>query len=519
MNFASLLDVHARSRPSDIALYDTSEGRDYTWGGLQAEVNGLGNSLVELGVRREDRVGILMYNSSDFLLAFLAAMKLGAVPVPLNVRWSRTDIEFVLEDSGATLVFCGPGLVSTATFLLERGIVNCVISADESERDVLPVAGAFLQRDLIVAGGDIFDACPRQNSDIADITYTSGSTGSPKGVIHHHGYHFANFLSLAEHCRLGNQDVGLALSPLFHQSGQMVWSIAHGLGGPLVVTPRWDVERFLASIESYQVSYMHLITTVLIDVVNNPETVTSAYDTSSVKVTLSGGGTASAEQLEQYEERVGGVLCGGYGRTEGGFCWETPVKDVRRLGRNGRPLGNNADVRIVRTETRDDVGTGETGDILMRGDGVSPGYWSRPELNSQVFDADGWMRTGDVGYWDEEGHLYFEGRRDQMIKTGGENVYPADVENTLLQMPEIAEVAVVGVPDERLSERIVALVVARDSSLTADLVKQWGRRNMTGFKRPRTVVMIKHLHRLGSQKLDYAWAKQVAAEHVGSEDS
>jgi acyl-CoA synthetase (AMP-forming)/AMP-acid ligase II len=512
VNFAALLDFHARSDPDALALVDDPTGRNWSWAELLDAVIGAQRGLAGIGIEPGDRLGLATYNRPEFVILLLAALRGGVIPALFNVRWGETELGLAIED-------CAPKAVLAEPTLAES-VVDRAIADRDCRLLVVPEDGAAWASgdlaDILLPGEDA--ATPpvgRGDEDLAEIMYTSGSTGRPKGVLLHHGLHFANALSLQERLLLKRQDVGLVVCPLFHLSGRVVWEMAMGAGGPLVIGRRWRKDEFARLLREHRVTYTHIITNAINELAKDEEV--DAGDT--LRVTLFGGGQTAEQQAVSYEQRFGGVLCSGYGRSEGGYSWELPDRAVRQINRNGLPLAGTAEIRVVDPDGVA-VEAGRAGEIRMRGDGVARGYWERPDLDADAFDEAGFMRTGDVGTFDRDGYLTFEGRIDRMIKTGGENVHPTEVEEVLLRMPAVVAAAVVGMDDERLSERITAAVVVRDAGTDGPLIDDWCREHLTGFKRPRQVVLFDEMPELGSGKIDFRAVKEMLerADQVGADE-
>lgn len=509
MNLAGLVEIHARSRPEHPAIHGPAS--TLSWKEVSRESGRLAAGMAACGVREGDRVAFLLTNSVEAVLCYIAAWKLGAIAVPLNTRWGKSDYEFVVRDIEPSMFLAEKSFLGAVPELTGDCELVVVATADDepyTDSEVKTFASLKASEPLRIP-------CSLQSNAVSDITYSSGTTGEPKGVLHTHGYHLATGLGLADYFSLDQDDVGCALSPLFHVSGQTVMGISLALGTALVVLPRWEMKAFLKAVEQHSVSYMHLITTVLSDIVSSYRSGTDAppFDTSSMRVTITGGGSSSHQLLEDYETVVGGWACEGYGRTEGGQSWN-PASELRRRGSNGLVLKSACDIEVRAPDSNHPLPAGETGEIWVRGDAVSIGYWNRPDLNEGLL-SEGWMATGDSGRFDEEGFLYFEGRVDHMIKTGGENVYPAEVESVLLDMPGIEECAVVGVADDRLGQRVGVVVVSRDSSLTASDVVDWARERLPGYRRPRAALVTDSpLPKLGSQKVDYKAAAELLQRSI-----
>lgn len=516
MNFAFQLDLHARSDPDALALVDDPTDRRWTWSQLLADVAGAQEGLGRLGLGVGDRIGLLLHNRPELIILFVAALRAGIVPVLLNVRWSADELRLALDDAEPEALVCERTLADDVGVPATRGL-GCRLIAGPAdggsdpgslESAQAPSGAIDLAEVLRPASGPVPPPRARSLEDLAEVMYTSGSTGRPKGVLHHHGHHVANSLSLIDHFELRRQDVALVPFPLFHQSGQVIWSVAFALGGPVVLMRRWRGANFARIVEAHRVTYTHLITTAVTELAATDD---HGRDTSSLRLTLYGGGSTSADLAHAYERSYGGVLCSGYGRSEGGYSWEPPDRERRRFDRNGTPLRGTAELRVVDVETGVPCPTGNVGEIRVRGDAVARGYWRRPDLDRSAFDDEGFMRTGDLGVLDADGYLTFKGRADGMIKSGGENVYPSEVERVLLSMPAVAAAAVVGVPDPRLGQRIAAVVVPGEEATSVEAVDAWCRARLSGYKRPRSIVLVDAVPMLGSGKVDYAAVARLLA--------
>src|SRR5664279_4744718 len=270
----------------------------------------------------------------------------------------------------------------------------------------------------------------------------------------------------------------------------------------------------LRTIEDHHVSYMHMITTLMVDVVKLDPDVFMNVDTTSMRQTWCGGGAMSPDMIGEYERKVGGLVCEGWGRSEGGLSWNPPQVDRRLLGSQGRLMDQIFAMKIVDVEGHE-VPVGQTGEIVARGDTVITSYWRRQDLDAALFDDEAWLRTGDAASLDEDGFLHFQGRIDHMIKTGGENVYPAEVEEALLDMPGVQDAAVLGTPDERLGQLVTAVVVPLDDAISSDAVEEWGRKTLAGYKRPRRVIVVEAIPRLANEKVDYPQVRRMLEATAG----
>lgn len=500
MNFTAAFDLHARSTPEKHAI--VYNGEPWTYAEIQGYSEQFASFLTEQGVRPGDKVPLYMANTPEYVVAFFGCLRHGAVPVPINERLQTQKIDFILEDVAADVALIRPAsatTLDTSELAIERVYE---FGAPEGERTRSRDAIAEFLDEYEPSSGSI----DRSNDEIANIMYTSGTTGNPKGVIWQHGYHHALGMGRADHFDLTQSDVFLVVSPTYHLSGHGVLSLAAFIGGTAVLLEEWDSDQFLRAIGDHDVSVVHVVSTVLIDLLEKHETLAEEHDVDSLDIVLTGGGSISSDQIRAFEETFGATICEGYGRTEGGTSFNAP--DERKLGSNGLPMRGINEMKIVDIDERDEVPPGTEGEIMVRGEGVTIGYYDRPELNDEVFTDDGWMHTGDRGYIDEDGFLHFTGRLDHMIKTGGENVFPREVEETLQSIDGVAETAVVGLPHERWGEVVTAAIVREDDSLTKEQIKEYCRSSMAGFKTPREIHFLDSLPKQGSQKVDQQSVKR-----------
>jgi len=488
VNFALFLELKARGTPDGLALVDRRHR--LTWGEFDAAANRFANLLRAGGLGRGDRLALYLPNRVELAIAFMGALKSGIIAVPLNWRFQGPDLDRVIDH-------CEPGCVVTTeerapTIARRRSFLFLTVGAEAG-------AGSFWRRLEEFAPESPIIGC--QNQDIANLLYTSGTTSLPKAAIHTHGMRVSVASAMADCFELSSRDVGLAVSPMFHTSGMSVFSNCVFAGCPLIMMDHWDLPEFLATIEAERVTFMHLIATIIVDIARAPDAV-FANHRPSVRFTWGGGHTADPSVFETFERRVGGILVQGYSRTEGGLTYNPLDRTRRRFDAHGTPNRNSSEIAVFDLATKRRCPTGEIGEIAVRGDGVSPGYWDGRFIRTVRPYEDGWQPTGDLGVLEPDDTLRFLGRDDQMIKTGGENVYPDEVTAILLAIPRVADAVVVGLPDARLGQRVGALVVPADPALSKREVDQACRTALSGYKIPRTIVFAKSLPQLGSQKVD-----------------
>jgi long-chain acyl-CoA synthetase len=495
MNFGRVLDLAARNDPGATAVGD--EERELTFGGLRAEANAFANAIEALGVEADDPVAIYAENSVTFVAAYFGIMRRGAVPFLVNRRFSERELAHVFDDAGAVAV------VTTATHAAEIPALD----TDRLEHVVVDgdtdVGRSYAE--LVSGGAETYTPAPRQDDDLTELLYTSGTTGLPKGVKHTHGNVRASAEAVAEYRHLDRHDVALTVTPCFHVSGLFLTvTPAASVGAENRLLAGWDPEAALAAVEAHDVTYTFMVPSQLIDLLNFEGR--AAYDTGSLSVVGTGGAPVPRARAERFEETFGCRVVEGYGLTETGLTVTTPLDLPRKFGSTGLPGEMDmADTRIVDPETGEPVDTGERGEILQAGDVVAPGYIGLPEKTAESFvefDGQRWLRTGDVGRIDADGYLFVEDRLDDMILTGGENVYPNEVEDVCYEIEGVAEAAVVGLPDERWGERVTAIVVPSDEGATVEDVVDGCRAKLADYKVPRRVEFVAELPTTSTLKVD-----------------
>ncbi|MFF4508749.1 class I adenylate-forming enzyme family protein [Streptomyces sp. NPDC001401] len=476
MKFASLPDRRAELDPQGAAV---SDGRQsLTNAQLLSGVLRTARQLHDLGIGPGDVVALKLTNRAEFVLLLFAAWRLGATITPVNP--SMTDVEVVrqLKDSDARLLVVEDGSQTTA------GLATLTVG--ELREHQAPE----------------WDQAPRLDSSaLALLIYTSGTTGVPKGVMLDH----ANIDAMAEMGRqaleLGPSDRCLLILPLFHVNGIVVSILTPLLAGASVVIAgrRFDPHHFFDLVEQERPTFFSAVPTIYSMLAALPDDVRP--DTSSVRFAVCGAAPASAELLTRFEARYGFPLVEGYGLSEG-TCGSTinPVAGPRRAGTVGLPFPGQ-EIRILDADGTE-AAPGTDGEVVLRGPNIMRGYLGRPDDTARVV-VDGWLHTGDVGHLDAEGYLTLVGRSKDMIIRGGENIYPKEIEDVLASDPSVLEAAVIGVPDEKWGEVVVAYVQPRPgSTIDPAALKVLCARSLTGFKRPASYVVVEAIPKNAVGKID-----------------
>jgi fatty-acyl-CoA synthase len=471
----------ARRAPDAPALAFEQDRR--TFGELEERSERLAAALGARGVEPGDHVAMLQYNGIEFVEAFLAIQKLGACAVPVNFRLSREEVDYVLADSGATLAIADPELAPRA------GAVETIVVGPDYEQ---ALAAAPEERGAHEVMGE----------DLAFLMYTSGTTGRPKGAMLSHQNLVVNTTNWLYEVGARPDDVWLSGLPLFHIGGlNGILPFLH-LGALAVIEPSggFDPAQSIARLARDHVSMCFFVPTQWQEICAHPDVAT--VDSERLRKAMWGASQAPLPTLELLAATFPSVeIVNAFGQTEmsSNTCFLRGEDAIRKMGSVGRPaLGVEA--RIV-DESGEDVPAGEVGEIVYRGPTVMQGYHGKPEATAEAF-AGGWFHSGDLVREDEQGFIYVVDRLKDMLISGGENVYPAEVERALIEHPAVAEVAVVGVPHPRWVETPLAVVVAAPGSEVseADLI-EYCRERLAGYKKPSAVVFVDILPRNAAGKV------------------
>ncbi|MGC0398997.1 fatty-acyl-CoA synthase [Streptomyces sp. SAI-126] len=475
----------ARKTPHRTALIhgDTT----VTYAELHTRVTRLAHALRARGIRRGDRVAYLGPNHPSYLETLFAAGTLGAVFVPLNTRLAGPEIAYQLSDSGARALVYGPSHAGLVAGLPGSTDVRTYVEV-----------GAEYEGLLTESPTDPVDE-PVTPDDTCIIMYTSGTTGRPKGAMLTHGNLTWNAINVLVDTDLIADERALVSAPLFHTAGLNMLTLPVLLkGGTCVLVEAFDPDATFDLIEQHRITFMFGVPTMFEQVARHPRW--AGADLSSLRILTCGGSPVSTPLIAAYQER-GLTFLQGYGMTEAspGTLFLDAEHAIGKAGSAGVPHFFS-DVRVVRPDLTP-VDIDETGEVVLRGPHVMPGYWGLPEETAASF-ADGWFRSGDAARVDEDGYVFIVDRIKDMIISGGENIYPAEIEDLLLGHPDIAECAVIGVPDDKWGEVPRAVVVPREGH-TPDpdevLASLSGR--LAKYKIPKSVVIADELPRTASGKL------------------
>lgn len=499
-NVGGWLDRWARAAPERLAVVDAS--RRLSYAELAARAAAFAGWLRTAGIVRGDRVALLLANRSAYLEAVFACARIGAIAVPLNARLAPPELAHLLAD-------CAPRVL-----LIEHDLAGLADAAARSLGESAPLrltAGGNpdAYEDALVSRDAPPDVEPVSGEDPMLLMYTSGTTGQPKGALLPHRKTLFNSLNAALFFELTAHDRVLVPLPLFHSFGLAILSIpALYAGASLWLERGFDPVALWRRVAQERISYLGAVPTMLRglrDALDAGEM--GATDTSSLRFLFSAGAPLAVELIRDFERR-GLVVKQGFGQTETSIlCCLDAADAQRKAGSVGKPVFH-ADVRIVRTSTLtrppsawEDCGVGEAGEIVVRGPITMLGYWRQPDATRETLRGE-WLRTGDLATADAEGFFTLVGRARELYISGGENVYPAQVEAAYAGHPAIREIAVVGVPDERWGEAGRAYVVlAEGAALDEGALRAWGAERLARFKLPREFVPVASLPRTVTGKI------------------
>jgi fatty-acyl-CoA synthase len=478
----------AHDRPEAVAI--RFAGESMSWASLHARVGRLAAGLAGLGVGKGDRVVILMTNRPEFIEVMLAVNAAGAIAVPVNFRLAGEEVAYILSDSGAALIVTDTGLAPLATAASAAAPVPVVVAGTESYQA------------LLHAGDDGPDVLVDER-DVALIMYTSGTTGRPKGAMLTHLNLLMQAITTIRTTRLHDDDhVNLLNVPMFHIAG--VGNVAPSMiiGRPTVIMPTapFDAGATLAVIEAEEVTELFLVPAQWQVLCAHPD---ATRRTGSLRTILWGAAPATVTLLETMHTTFPSAeIVSVFGQTEmSPVTTFLPGADaVRKIGSVGKPVPTIA-TRIV-DDRMNDVAPGEVGEIVYRGPTLMAGYWNNPAATREAF-AGGWFHSGDLVRADDEGFLFVVDRKKDMIISGGENIYCAEVENALSAHPAVADIAIIGAKHERWGETPIAVVVPVDRAAPPSLddLAAWSRDRLASYKRPTGIVILDQLPRNAAGKV------------------
>jgi fatty-acyl-CoA synthase len=487
--------MRQRSRRSPHRRAITFEGTTINYGEFQDRIDRTATVLRDCGVREGDRVGYLGFNHPALLETLFAAARLGAIFVPLNFRLTSSELEFIINDAGCRTIVADSDHTEILDSVRDSLCIRHWLSIETDSAN---------WTDLIAARESAapIGATPFIDSEsVAVIMYTSGTTGLPKGSMLTHANIWWNNSNMTNTVDLLEDDVSLVFAPLFHIGGlNVITLVSMQRGAEIVIHRHFDPDRALEDIPKYGVTTIFGVPAMFLFISQVPAF--GNADLTSVRLLVCGGAPVPEPLMKVYASR-GIPISQGYGLTETSpsVAFLTNEFGITKIGSAGKsPLFSELKLVDDAGNTISDPGT--IGEICAQGPNIMKGYWNRPEATAEAIDENGWFHTGDVGYLDNEGFLYITDRIKDMVISGGENVYPAEVENALYEHPSIVEVAVVGLPDERWGEAVTAVVVMKDGEqLELDELREFADDKLARYKLPTRLLTINEIPRNASGKV------------------
>lgn len=477
----------AELSPDKIAFVEEATGRRLTFRAFNARADRFAEALGRLGVQAGERIAVMCHNGATFFEILMGCAKAGVILVPLNWRQTPAELAPIVADCGASLLFHDEATADLAAALAQAAPLR-------------PVSFAAYEALLAESSGAPAGAAAWPTGRVWYLLYTSGTTGRPKAVIQTVGMALANAVNVQQAVSLTEADSTVNFLPLFHTAGINLHTLpVHLAGGTVHILPKFDVDAVMRLIESGRITLFFAVPAIYQALSLHPAFATT--DFSRLRNCGCGGAPLSDTLIRAFLAK-GVAVCNGMGMTETGptvFIMD-PAHAARKIGSVGKPQ-ILADVRLVDADGND-VPDGERGELLFRGPAVTPGYFNNPEATAAAFTADGWLRSGDVGRRDADGYYFIVDRIKDMYISGGENVYPAEVEAVLADHPAVLEAAVVGVADERWGETGHAVVRLRPGhAASADELRRYAREKLAAYKVPRHITLTDDFPRTAAGKV------------------
>ncbi len=482
------------------AIAQVFEGKETSFATLHAQSNQVAQGLIADGCQPGARIGFLGKGSDRYFQMLHGAFKAGSVVVGINWRLASPEVTYVLNDSQTEIIFVGAEFYE---------LVETVLADSPSVRKVIALDGGHASWESFDEWRDKFPAedpqLPQSGDDDVIQLYTSGTTGHPKGVQLTNDNYLSVFHqgAAAGWADWERGDVNLVCMPLFHVAGVNIGLIGNAQGCKNVILKDVDPSVILSLIQDYRINIAFMVPAVILMMLQAPTIETA--DLSSLKQVIYGASPIAEDVLRRAQDRFGCDFIQVYGLTEttgAGTYLPPEAHDPARGKLRSCGLPNpGMEVAIIGDDGQP-VAQGAVGEIMIRGGAIMKAYWNRADATAEAIDADGWFKTGDAGYLDEEGYVYIHDRVKDMIVSGGENIYPAEVENALFGHPSVADAAVIGVPDDRWGEAVKAIIVRKPGEAAdAGAIIQWAKTQIAGYKVPKSIDFIDALPRNPSGKI------------------
>ncbi len=498
LNLSVILEDSTRNYPTKPAF--TFMDTTLSYAQVNGAANMVANGLKAKGIKAGDKVALSCFNLPYFPIIYFGILKAGAVVVPLSVLLKKDEIEYHLTDSEAKAYFCFMGSPDLPMGEMGYSAFNNVDTCEHffmiMPKPEMPssIAGTETLGSMMSGQSPLFETFPTEAEDTCVIIYTSGTTGRPKGAELTHSNLLLNAIVSRDLMNSVPEDVQLIVLPLFHIFAMTVLMNA-GLyqGVSSILLPRFDAETVFALMQQHKVTLFAGVPTMYWGLVNYTE---PKFDYDSIaknlKICASGGASLPVKVIEDFEKRFNVPIIEGYGMSEGSpVVTFNQLKFGRKPGSIGKPVWG-VQVKLVDTEGVE-VPVGEKGELLYKGHNVMKGYYKKPEANAETL-KNGWLHSGDIAVKDEDGFFYIVDRTKDMIIRGGLNVYPREVEETMMKHESVSLVAVIGIPHEEMGEEVKAYVVLKEGhSITEEILMMWTKENIAAYKYPRHIEFLNAL--------------------------
>ena len=488
-------------------------GKEYSFNEIWELSSKLADAFEKLGVNKGDRIGTLLPNSIQQILAYFAVSRLGAIMVPMNVMYKERELSYLISDSTPKIMVVWDLLYQLIKPLKSKlGIEHVIVTNLKEFAGKREMSAPFnipkteisdaLGLKKLIDNASLFNkkVSIDAENDLQMILYTAGTTGWPKGVMLTHYNFVSGILITVATLGIRSDDVNLVLFPMFHISGYMMLLLPTLYkGGKIVLSCKFDAGEYLDLMETYKVTTFVAPATVYIGFMNHPSF--NKRDLSSLRMVSNGGMPISYELQKKWYEATRVELLNGYGLTETVAAVTASLPNKKNIKSIGVVMGHEAKIVDENGET---VPIGEIGELLLRGPQIMKGYWNKPDETEKVFTEDGWFRTGDAAYMDKDGFIYFVERIKELIVASGYKIVPSEVESVILEHPYVKEAAVIGVPDPYRGETVKAFVVLKDEykgKLTEEDITKWCKERMAAYKYPRIVEFVDDLPKSQAQKV------------------
>jgi len=497
LTLSDLLERDAKLYPEKIAI--VYKDMKLSYGQLQKRVNTLAHAFLRMGLKKGDRIAFLLENCPEFVEISLATAKIGAVAVPLNFRLSPKELSYIINNSGASLLILEDKYKETIGMIQpELDGIERFICVGKGER------GRINYEQLMMDSQEFRGEIRTHEDEIAFLLYTGGTTGKPKGVMVSHRNLISLAITMAIESQLYAEDVGLVITPLFHAASAWTMLVTLFLGSTLVISRGFSsAEATLEMIQNERVTFSMMMPIILNELVKIEDF--SRYDLSRFRRILTGGAPTNAKVMKELMERMDCGIWTGGGQTEGGILSSIRLEEylsqenLEKLASAGRDAVGMR-IRVV-NDKDEDVAPGQVGELIGKGPSVMQGYWKMPKETDEAL-RNGWLHTGDLVKIDEEGYIYYMDRKKDMIISGGENIYSKEVEDAIITHPAVAEVAIIGVPDEKWGESVKALVVLKEGyEASEEEIIEHCKKSIASYKKPKSVEFVDSLPKSGVGKV------------------